>query len=97
MPVERNYFKQLREWASRKTEMVLIFELIVRILKGDASQIITMVEPEKVLINMEVNYFQDDSSFHLCIITQAKCKTVVGYLFGTQLYNNPGREWGSDK
>lgn len=53
--------------------------MIVGILKGDAFQIITLVEPEKVLINMEVNYFQDDSSFHLCIITQAKCKTVVGY------------------
>ena len=37
------------------------------------------METEKVLINMEVNYFQDDSSFHLCIIIQMKCKAVMGH------------------
>lgn len=36
------------------------------------------MEPEKVLINMEVNYFRDDRSFHLCIIIKTKCKAVVG-------------------
>lgn len=35
-----------------------------------ASHIITVMEPEKVLID-----FHDYSVFHLCIITQRKCRT----------------------
>lgn len=37
--------------------------MTVGLLKGDASQIIPVLEPEKVLINMEVNYFQVDTLF----------------------------------